>query len=451
MGFDASYMESYKSYNEPINMIYLGIPGMIKPTPDDVTGALRNANIQVIGLHGKNNIEIQNVIEKALGRARRDNLFDDLVVADLKSKSNLEMIQEQVARALDLSLQDVIVYRLGCFLTRKSIIAERAGQIRERIRTKGRILIILHNLFQGFDMEQVGIPFGDTNGGSKILLASTNQQLLKDEMKREKQEEKEKECRGNGENLPRGGGNGKRGQHRDAALSVEERNRREGRERKEHKKKRDSIIEIEKERRIEESNSDVQNQLEFMEIYEEFAEPINRIYRGIPAVIKPTLDDVTGALRNANIQVIGLHGKNKIEIQNVIEKASRRACRDNLFDDLVVADFTNKSNLEMIQEQVARALDLSLQDGILYRLRCFLTGKSIIAERAGQIRERIRTKGRILIILHNIFQGFDMEQVGIPFGDTHGGSKILPASTNQQLLKDEMKSQLIFSLEDYER
>ncbi|KAI4332482.1 hypothetical protein L6164_017386 [Bauhinia variegata] len=170
-----------------------------------------------------------------------------------------------------------------------------------------------------------------------------------------------------------------------------------------------------------------------------------------PRWIMATLIDVTGALRNADIKVIGLHGKNDIEIQNVIEIASRRARRDNLFDQVVVADLTNKSNLVMIQEEVARALNLRLSDGIWYRWRCFLTGTSIIADRAQQICERIRRKGRILIILHNPFQGFDMEQVGIPFGDTHGGCKILLASANQQLLKDEMKSQLIFSPEDFAR
>ncbi|KAI4332478.1 hypothetical protein L6164_017383 [Bauhinia variegata] len=99
-----------------------------------------------------------------------------------------------------------------------------------------------------------------------------------------------------------------------------------------------------------------------------------RIVRGGPRRIKPTLDDVTGALRNADIKVIGLHGKNDIEIQNIIEIASRRARRDNLFDQVVVADLTNNSNLVMIQEQVARALNLRLSDGIMYRLLCYQRG-----------------------------------------------------------------------------
>ncbi|KAI4332487.1 hypothetical protein L6164_017391 [Bauhinia variegata] len=163
-------------------------------------------------------------------------------------------------------------------------------------------------------------------------------------------------------------------------------------------------------------------------------------------MIRPALDDGTGALRNADIKVIGLHGKNDIEIQNVIEIASRRARRDNLFDQVVVADLTNKSNLEMIQEQVARALNLRLSDGMWYRWRCYQTGTSIIADRARQICEQIRRKGRILIILHNLFQSFDIEQVGIPFGDTHGGCKILLASTNEEVIKHKMKTDTIISL-----
>ncbi|GLT33012.1 hypothetical protein SLA2020_076350 [Shorea laevis] len=115
------------------------------------------------------------------------------------------------------------------------------------------------------------------------------------------------------------------------------------------------------------------------------------------------LEDIMNALQNRSINRIGVHGVAGVGKRMLVKEVKRKA--ENFFDAVVMASVTMKQNLEDIQEQIARDLDLELDAGISRRVAADL------------IMRKLRSKKRVLVILVDIWKKIELEEVGIPDRD----------------------------------
>ncbi|XP_040938042.1 probable disease resistance protein At1g61300 [Gossypium hirsutum] len=77
---------------------------------------------------------------------------------------------------------------------------------------------------------------------------------------------------------------------------------------------------------------------------------------------------------------------------------------------------------------------VNTQNKIAERLGLELEGTDMDM-RAAKLRERIKKKKKILIILDDIWVFLDLEALGIPSADEHKGCKILMTSRRRKVLK----------------
>ena len=138
--------------------------------------ALADPNIQIIGLHFSNQYLMNNVsalFDIITNRAQRDQMFDVFLKATVTNKPDIKKIQDEIAGGLKLKLDE------------KSI-AKRATILLNNIKEKQKILKILvmfGGLYKGIDMGKVGIPYEADHNNYKILLASTSEDVLSNQMR----------------------------------------------------------------------------------------------------------------------------------------------------------------------------------------------------------------------------------------------------------------------------
>ena len=146
------------------------------------------------------------------------------------------------------------------------------------------------------------------------------------------------------------------------------------------------------------------------------------------------LNGIMEALTCGDNNIIGVLGPESTENADLLEKVSRRAKRDGLFDVVVMATVSHKPNNTRIQDEIAEALGLKFGD------------EKDVAKRAKRLRERILMEQKILVILHDLCKGLDLDKVGIPYGADHTGCKLLLTSASEEVLSKEMHAQKIFKV-----
>lgn len=127
------------------------------------------------------------------------------------------------------------------------------------------------------------------------------------------------------------------------------------------------------------------------------------------------------ALSQPNIIILWMHGSSNARKGNVVEKITRRVQRDQLFDLVVMSSVRKKPDLRRIQEKTLEG-------------------------RATWLCDRIKMEEKILIILNDHWGAINLGKIGIPFGNDHKGCKILLVSHNQQVLSNQMKTQIEVSV-----
>ncbi|KAB2607393.1 disease resistance protein [Pyrus ussuriensis x Pyrus communis] len=128
---------------------------------DGVMKALKDDNITVIGVHGMGGIGKTTLVKHVGVQARRDKLFDHVIIAVISQNPNLVNIQQQLAEMLALNLNE------------QTEIA-RAARLKERIMRGKKILIILDDIWRTIDLSRIGIPdhYELQNCNSKVLLTT---------------------------------------------------------------------------------------------------------------------------------------------------------------------------------------------------------------------------------------------------------------------------------------
>ncbi|KAA8539114.1 hypothetical protein F0562_025806 [Nyssa sinensis] len=138
-----------------------------KSTFNEIMEALRDDQINVIGIYGMGGIGKTTIVKDVAKQAEKDNLFDEIVMSVVSQTPNVRNIQGEIAEML------------GLILTEESKIV-RAGRLCERLKHVEKILVILDDLWTRLDLEDIGIPHGNVHKGCKIVLTSRSQDVCRE-------------------------------------------------------------------------------------------------------------------------------------------------------------------------------------------------------------------------------------------------------------------------------
>ncbi|KAF2294521.1 hypothetical protein GH714_012175 [Hevea brasiliensis] len=146
------------------------------------------------------------------------------------------------------------------------------------------------------------------------------------------------------------------------------------------------------------------------------------------------LKQVMDALRDPNLNMIGVHGMGGVGKTTLAKEVHRQAIEEKLFDVVIMVAVNQTPELRRIQSEIADVLGLTFD-------------VEEIPGRANRLYERLKKEKKVLIILDDIWKQLDLKAVGIPFGDVCRGCKILLTSRKQDVLSCEMRTQKEFRLD----
>lgn len=143
---------------------------------NEVITALTQPNVIIIGMYGSSDARVIKVVDNIKRKVQRDGVFDEVVMASVNIQNTWSSCWR--TKLPDLRrIQDELGNMLGLRLQQKTL-KKRASQLRDWIKMKGKILIILYGLWGEVDLGKIGIPFGNDHDGCKIVLVAESQEVL---------------------------------------------------------------------------------------------------------------------------------------------------------------------------------------------------------------------------------------------------------------------------------
>ncbi|KAI4356759.1 hypothetical protein L6164_000753 [Bauhinia variegata] len=147
-----------------------------------------------------------------------------------------------------------------------------------------------------------------------------------------------------------------------------------------------------------------------------------------------TINEIMETLQDSSIHTIGVWGTGGVGKTTLAKEVRRQAKEKNLFDAVIMATITDNLKVKRVQNEIADSLGLTFN-------------VSSEVGRADALKQRIKKEKSILIIVDDIWGGFELEPFGIPLGGEHEGCKLLLTSRNLDVLDREMGIQKAFQVE----
>jgi len=120
-------------------------------TMEMIMKALEDSTVDMIGVYGPGGVGKTTLVLEIAKKTREKKLFKTVVMANVTRNPDTKKIQGQIADVLGMRLEE------------ESEIA-RADHIRKRLKNeKENVLIILDDLWDGLDLNKLGIPCNDDN------------------------------------------------------------------------------------------------------------------------------------------------------------------------------------------------------------------------------------------------------------------------------------------------
>ncbi|XP_077233577.1 putative disease resistance protein At4g27220 [Tasmannia lanceolata] len=180
----------------------------------EVIDALKDENINIIGVYGMGGVGKTNLVEKVGNDAKSEKLFDEVVMVTISQNQDLEKIQGELAEKLGMKLEEKnievragrLFQRLGAGLLKRIIskqhtkenvevgvgavgsqvrsqkqvkknVKRRAGQLSDGLKQEKKILIILDDMWKKLELTKVGIHCGRSHKGCQIIITTRNKDV----------------------------------------------------------------------------------------------------------------------------------------------------------------------------------------------------------------------------------------------------------------------------------
>ncbi|KAG8492604.1 hypothetical protein CXB51_010039 [Gossypium anomalum] len=133
---------------------------------------------------------------------------------------------------------------------------------------------------------------------------------------------------------------------------------------------------------------------------------------------KSALNKITEAINAKGVNMIGLYGMPGVGKTTLAKEVGKHA--QKLFDKVVMFTMSQNPDINKIQDKVADIFGLKFET-------------SSQEGKAEKLFRSMQGVDKILIIVDDLWEEFNLESIGIPFGDDHQGCKILLTTRHQQV------------------
>ncbi|KAG5555943.1 hypothetical protein RHGRI_006552 [Rhododendron griersonianum] len=170
------YTQTLPSYSPPpaclktiTNRDFMGFESR-RVIMEEIIKALTHDEINLIGVCGMGGVGKTTMVNEVAKRAKEDNYVDEVAIAVVGQKPNLTNVQLSIADMLGLkNLRD----------TESPI--ERAELLRMRLlQDNKKVLVILDDIWEEFDLQAMGIPLECADKNFKVLYTSRTRDLWHD-------------------------------------------------------------------------------------------------------------------------------------------------------------------------------------------------------------------------------------------------------------------------------
>ncbi|KAF7151278.1 hypothetical protein RHSIM_Rhsim02G0094400 [Rhododendron simsii] len=143
--------------------------GSRRVTMEEIIKALKHDHFNLIGVCGMGGVGKTTMVNEVAKRAKEENHFDEVAMAVVSKDPNLTNIQACIADMLDLKLIDRDSPMVRADLLRKRLLQDNK-----------KVLVILDDIWEDFDLQAMGIPLECANKNFKLLYTSRTQDLWPD-------------------------------------------------------------------------------------------------------------------------------------------------------------------------------------------------------------------------------------------------------------------------------
>uniref|UniRef100_A0A6N2LEX0 AAA+ ATPase domain-containing protein n=1 Tax=Salix viminalis TaxID=40686 RepID=A0A6N2LEX0_SALVM len=146
------------------------------------------------------------------------------------------------------------------------------------------------------------------------------------------------------------------------------------------------------------------------------------------------LDEILEALKDNDVNLVGVYGMAGVGKTTIVKKVAEQVKANKIFDVVVLAVVSKTPDLRQIQGEIA--------DGLGFELKAETN-----SGRAERLHERLKSEKKVLVILDDIWERFELDDVGIPSYSDNRGCKILMTSRDRNALYREMDTKKLFNLQ----
>nr|XP_028945135.1 probable disease resistance protein At4g27220 [Malus domestica] len=144
------------------------------------------------------------------------------------------------------------------------------------------------------------------------------------------------------------------------------------------------------------------------------------------------MNEVIEGLKREEVRMIGICGMGGVGKTTMAKEIIKRLAERNMFDKTVMATVSQSPSIKTIQLDIAAQIDLKFDE-------------DSESGRALKLHDRLMEIRRILIVLDDVWTELNFEAIGLPYGHTHKGCKILLTSRNLEVC-NAMESQQIIAV-----